>query len=94
MSSASIRASRIVHDSLRHALYRPVSVRCNRRSVRLNLLGVLLNSPPLVPRSPRAVPALSSRLLPAYAGTGTAITLPRTSYSWLARRCSGYALEL
>ena len=46
-------------------LYRPVSVRCNRRSVRLNLLGVLLNSPPLVPRSPRAVPALSSRLLPS-----------------------------
>ena len=59
-----------------------------------SLFVVLLSSLLPIQPSPRAVPALSSRLLPAHAGTGTAITLPRTSCSWLARRCSGHALEL
>lgn len=70
-----MRASRIARGSLRRALYRPASVRCNRRSVRLslllvphspplvqlNLLSVLPNSPLPAQPGPQAVPVLSGR---------------------------------
>lgn len=39
--------------------------RRSRCSVRLSLLSVLLNSPPLVPRSPLAALVLSNRFLPS-----------------------------
>lgn len=51
--------------SLRRALLSLASARRSRRSVRLNLLSVPLNSPQLVPRSPLAALVLSSRLLPS-----------------------------
>lgn len=61
----SIRASRIVHGSPRRALLRLGQRPRSRCSVRLSLLSVLLNSPPLVPRSPLAALVLSNRFLPS-----------------------------
>ncbi len=64
-SASDPRQQRIVHGSPRRALLSLVSAPRSRRSVRFSLLIVLLNSPPLVPRSPLAALVLSNRLLPS-----------------------------
>ena len=81
-----IRASRIVHSSRRRALPSLASVRHSRRSAQLSLLSVLLNSPPLVPRSPLAALVLSNRFLPSLASVrhsrrSAQLSLPRARRS-------------